>query len=318
MIYPTVNCLFRDYILIFKDSIGNHMGICPSPSSVGLIEKHSTSFLGLKIMRTVITEDIDSMFKTLRTRGVSVSVLIRLRRALHQMFELALIQGIVRYNPVEGAMRFHTDTSRIRYYSDSQCRSIFGAIRQVSYSGIFNTIMMTGMPFSAAAALSYDRLDFDRHVILVSQHYDYRNVDSALVYGMPNGVDYSVDMPDELETVLKSELRMQERCCRTRYGFWSNKDRLVFTDGFGGPVNYRNVRSEYARIRKISGVGDFCMRTMRSNYLMSSMLYGKHLPEAARQAGFADIGSVMPYFFEAKKFIDAQRLTEEAAHVGVC
>lgn len=289
-IYPTIKCRFEDYLVIFELSGGDHRGIHFDKVKCDLIRKYALEFLRGMVMCEIQTAHIDHMQKALLRRGVTKNVLSRLRTALSQMFELAWDDGIVYENPCAEAKRYRIPRTFPVMYNDSQNGSILRAVEMQPNSGIFKAMIMAGISLPCATELSYDKVDFDRHILIATNRI---------------GMEYEVTMSDLLEQEILHELRVQEHCRRTRNQLWSNPDRRIFTDGFGGEVKKRSIVKQYDSLRRLSGVPGLCMRTMRSNYLMSSVMYGQDLPMAAREAGFVRPGTMLRYYEEVKRCRDS-------------
>ena len=294
MIYPTVECTFIDFLFIFEREGGDHQGIYPDRSKLSLIRRLALDHLGPMRMQDIRTPHIDRMMKHLRRQGCTAQILNRLRMALRQVFELALIFGIAWDNPCDEVVRYSVEQPMIRMYSEDETERIISAVDHMPNSGVFNTMMMTGASMRQVLGLSTDRIDFDRHRLMFSQWEENRE-------------SYIVEMPDALESVILREMRLQDRRRAVRYGMWSNPERRLFTDGYGCRLHVNAVRNQYNSLRKLSRVPDLCMRTMRSNYIMTSLIEGGQIPEAARQAGYRNISSIMPYYYEAERIIHRRK-----------
>lgn len=301
-IYPTVRCLFEDYLVIFAHSGGDHQGICVDAGKISILQQYALPYLKGKRMPDICKEDIENIKRHLRREGIIAPKIERLHTALSQLFELAWIQGIVRGNPCEGVYRCSISKKRPVLYTQTQYGQIFSALEMLPYSGVFQTMAMTGIPLEGCIGLTYDRIEWEKHRMIIGQWMSFSETGQAkLIYGNRNCAEYEVLIPDRLETILRMEIQMQERCREMRYGRWFNPDGLIFTDGHGNPVQPKDIRKQYDAIRKLSGVEGVCMRTMRSSYLLNTLMECKHLPEAARQAGFANVQTVIPYYEEAMK-----------------
>ena len=307
ILYPTRLFTFDSFLAVYEELADRHLGIRkPDPAQMRLVRKYTLGIIGDLRMEEIYTDHINLVLRSALQMGLSLRRVGRLRGLLVRIFELALIYGLVWKNYARDADRYTEELPSPVWYTDDQIRNIMQAITEVQYSHIYATMMMTGIVADRSTALTWDCVDFGRDRIDVIQRIEQQGGTMRLIC-LDETERYSVHMPAELRDMLKRERKIQESCRALRSRTWSNPDRLVFTDTCGGAVPVRALQPGYARVQKMSGIQDFCMRTIRSNYIVASLREGREFPTVIRQSGLVNVDAIMRYYYEAAETLECGR-----------
>ena len=307
-IVPTTLFDFNSFLIVYQETADKHLGIVrPEDQRIRLLGKWVGPLIGEKKMRDIRTEDVELVLSTARKNGCSIQAAEMLRRWMKQMFDLALIFGIVRSNPCEG-IRCHSQRPEAPvFYSEKETERILRTMNYLSCSTLFMVMMVTGLNADICAGLTVDTMELESRKIWVSQRMAEEDGQSRLVYFTGEESEYAVHIPGTLAERLIREKRLQDRCKILRSGTWNNQERLWFTDSQGNALTKRQIQGEYGRLRKGSGVKDVCMRTIRSNYLVTSLREGGDFPSAIAQSGFVQVNSIMRYFLDVQQGISMEK-----------
>ena len=302
LIYPTVFCTFDSFLLVYAEIADKHLGIKkPGNSTLNFIRCWTVNEIGSFVLKDIHTEMVELLLKKAALNGVSSIGVNRLRRLLHNVFELAHVLGLVRQNPCVEIHKKTESKREVVHFTDAEVRQIKQAIGEIPLNTYFETIMKTGLRMDICSALTVDCLDEDKNLLYIGQKMTYEHCEPKLTYFTDNC--YEIHIPDSSVLQLKKEKKIQDRKRMSAGAKWSNPDRLFFTDYYGCSLKQTDIAKQYVSLRRMSGVEDLSMRTLRSNYLVRSFMTEGGFTAALAQTGFANISSVLPYYYEATRYL---------------
>ena len=312
LILPTVFCTFDSFLFVYAEIADKHLGIRrPDNPTLNFIRRFTFPEIGHCVLNDIHTEMIGLILKKASQNGASAMGVNRLRRSLHSIFELAHVLGLVRQNPCTDIHKNAESSHEVVHYTDTEVRRIKHAVGEIPLSAYFETIMKTGLRMDICSALTIDCFDENKNLLYIGQKMICDNKGPRLEYFTDNC--YEIHISDSLVSQLKKEKKIQDRKRMSAGGKWSNPERLFFTDYYGCFLNQADIAGQYAILRRMSGVDDLSMRTLRSNYLVRSFMVEGGFTAALAQTGFANISSVLPYYYEASKYLrkaNAEQLME--------
>ena len=314
-IIPTTLFDFDSYLFAYEDAADRHLGIVrPDTVRLRFIRKWTEHTIANKLLRMIKTDDILQTLDEARRAGCSLGQVEQLRRWLYQVFDQAMIEGLVKTNPCEEVEHHKVECKSPVFFTENQNKRVISAIRQQRYSTAFLIMMMTGLRLELIQGLTLDCLDQQTGQLKVSQRLIHDNGKMKLQY-FSDEEDYSILISEELIELLLREKRIQERCRLVNRENWRNPERLLLTNTDGSPIRSDHLRMQYQELRARCGVKDVSMRTIRSNYLVASFREGGDIAMAARQAGFLNVGSIMRYYFEAECVLNKKRAKRLAGEI---
>ena len=183
----------------------------------------------------------------------------RVRATISAMFSWGMREGLVRANPVTLTNK-RQEKSRERVLTDNELRLIWQALGDGQYGVIVKLLMLTGQRANEIAALRWDEIEFDRHVI------------SLPGSRTKNGRPHEIPMAATLRSLLLSQPRADGR-------------ELVFGKG----------RGPFSGFSRCKGALDADVAKLNGKALAPWVLHDLRRSAATRMA---DIG-IAPHVIEA-------------------
>jgi integrase len=181
---------------------------------------------------------------------------------LRHLYTMAITWGKATENPVKKVRFAREDNGRIRMLSlEEETRLLTHCGPQLK--PLVLTALHTGFRKSELLSLTWNDVDFRRHVITVQAGY------------AKNGEARRVPMNDVLTTTLKA-IRMN-----------TGIDGSVFCNRNGTP--YKSFRSAFEKAVQKAGVVDFTFHDLRHNFASRLVMAGVDLPTVKELLGHKDI-----------------------------
>lgn len=145
--------------------------------------KHAKPILGDRQIRDIKYSDVMMFFKyLLDEKHLSISSLRSVNHSLTPVFKMAVRDGIIRTDPIEGVFAeirkmYSLKQNKRLAVPKEQLKSLVSYIstskKDSAYLNIFLTLMLTGMRVSELCALTWDDVDFDNNVIHINKSIAY-------------------------------------------------------------------------------------------------------------------------------------------------
>ena len=111
--------------------------------------------------------------------------------------------------------------------------------------------------------------------------------------------------------VLKEQKRRQAEMQIKAGPAWDNSNNLVFTDGMGGPLNYRLVDRAFSRLTHKAGLEGVRFHDLRHTYAVNAIRAGDDIKTIQGNLGHASAGFTLDkygHFTEKMKEDSAARM----------
>ena len=164
----------------------------------GLYRKHAQPCIGYRSIRTVKRTEIQSLYIRMVTEAkVKLSTVEKLHVLLYGMFELAVMDDLLRYNPARSAMKRVRriccgDESKRHALTKEEQANLMRYVRQSpmfsKWEILFTVLFGTGMRIGEALGLRWCDCDFEKGVIYVNHGILYKPT-------MDGGYKYRISSP---------------------------------------------------------------------------------------------------------------------------
>lgn len=248
-------------------------------------EKHIKPRLGKKKINKITSIEVRRLLNDLKSSGYGFATQNRIRILLTDMFDKAMIDDLVRKNPVKGIKVVRDEEKEPRFLSLEEQKLFFDYSKGTFYDNLFVVAVNSGLRPGELYALTEKDLDFDKKVIKVTKTLVYQKFEGdekkTFHLGPPKTKTSKreVKMTRQCETALKKQI-LQSRIIKSKTPKALDKELqgLIFTTRFGTPLNaqieddaIRSIldginfmRDELEQIERFSG---HCFRhTFASNF----------------------------------------------------
>lgn len=265
----TVNDMFDRFLQMRMDLRGT-TGRCYKD----LYNSHVSAAIGGRAVGNVKPSDIQKMYqKAVAEHGINPSTVQKVHSVVYQVFEMAVVDNIIRTNPASNAFKHFSKSNEIT----SKKREALTVRQQEQFinfvysshiynrlGNLFTVLLGTGLRIGEALALTWDDVDFDAGLITVCKtmtykpgedgKYDYRISPPKIAAG-----NREVPMLDDVKTALLREKSRPKPEKRFTVGDYTdfvflNTTGQVYTNAFlydsiRGIVESYN-REEFARANR--------------------------------------------------------------------
>lgn len=175
----TVNDMFERFLQVRMDLRGTTRKCYRD-----LYNTHVGSVIGHRAIGNVKPSDIQKMYqKAVAETGVNPSTVQKVHSVVYQIFEIAVVDNIIRTNPASNAFRHFSKSNEIT----SKQRDALTVKQQEQFidfvyssriysrlGNLFTVLLGTGLRIGEALALTWDDIDFDAGVITVCKTMAYK------------------------------------------------------------------------------------------------------------------------------------------------
>jgi len=183
----TVNDLFDSFMAIRID-----LKLTTRSNYMCLYNKHIRNGIGCALAKSIKHTDIQRLYSALIKNGLKASSVYSVHAILYQLFENAVMDGIIRSNPTRNAMKVVKRTNN----ADSDKRHaltveeqerfvnyVYSTKRYRKLAPLFTVLLGTGLRISEALGLTWKDCDFNQNLIRIDHSLLYKpNEDGKYEY----------------------------------------------------------------------------------------------------------------------------------------
>lgn len=159
------------YNLFKKPKKGKGGAVKTKEMYINAVEVHIIPALGHKKIKDITTSDIQAL---LNQASSSMSLQHKVRITLNQIFEKAIADRLIAYNPIIGTDPVETPDPIRQFYTPEQLRILISHFQGRKIFPLIFTILNTGMRATEALALMRNRdLDLDNNRIFIRESTEF-------------------------------------------------------------------------------------------------------------------------------------------------
>ena len=221
---------------------------------------------GQKKIQRVKRTDVRAFYNSLiEGRGIKTSTLDNVHTVLHQVFQLAVEDDIIRANPSDLLIReikraFRGDTEPRRALTRDQERLFFKVIKETpqyrKWYPILYIMANTGMRVGEISGLRWCDVDFEKNTISINHtlvYYDHRN-DKGCYYNMHKPKTLASERTIPLTPSVKAAFMMQKEYLEltgiTSVDHIDGYDDFIFVNRYGKVFNQSPINTAIHRLVK--------------------------------------------------------------------
>lgn len=231
----------------------------------GLYKKHAQAIIGHRSIRSIKSTEIQALYtKMITETKVKISTVQKLHVILYGMFELAVMDDLLRYNPTKTVMRrvskrFDEEQSKRHALARDEQTNLMDYVRQSpefsKWESLFTVLFGTGMRIGEALGLRWCDCNFDEGLISVNHGILYKpTIDGGYQYRISKPKTKAgyrvIPMFAEVKDALLHQKEMSKRAAQHHFtvdgytGFiFLNKEGKVYTPAYVYDVIQRITQS---------------------------------------------------------------------------
>lgn len=135
----------------------------------GVIKNHINPHIGALQVQKVKGLDIQKLYNSMTKAGLSGKTVKNVSAVLHKAFSVAMKQGIITANPVDGAELPKVEKKEITPLADEEIPLFLSAIDTSPFRNAYALCLFAGLREGECLGLSWGQVDFEKGRITVSQ-----------------------------------------------------------------------------------------------------------------------------------------------------
>ena len=258
--------------------------------------------------------------------GLSAATVLKVRNILSGALQQAVINKLIRYNPVTETRPPKAETPEIRILSKEEQRQFISVLPLFYAGNMFAVALATGMRIGELCALEPNDINREQKYISITKsagrRKDKYTGEVAVKIGPPKTKHSirkipllpSVEVMLDRQEQLVSELRKQA-------GETWHENKLVFPTETGGIRDLSGLRTALSRILKRAGLEHTNIHALRHTYATTALNAGVAAQNVAKLLGHKDGATTLHFYAH---YIDTEAVTQlekleeqNISHLGI-
>ncbi len=245
--------------------------------------------LGHRRLRDLTPLDLQELYRGLRSRGLSPTVVRHVHTCLRAVLRQAVKWSVLPADPTSQVKPPRLERREVRVLSPQEARRFLEAAREDPAWPLWLLLLETGMRPSEALALRWEDVDLEARVVRVRR--SLVRVGRTFRFEEPKTPKARRSIP--ISEALARELdghRQRVQDMRDRAGeLWEDLD-LVFPSEVGRPLRLENLRGRnFARILSRAGISGLRIYDLRHTSASLLLLAQEHPKVVAERLGHATV-----------------------------
>ena len=203
---------------------------------------------------------------------------------LRRSFEVAIDMGYMKENPCNGTVLPRRSKPEIQPLSNEQFRRFLELTDEDRiYGTYYQVALLTGMRKSEALGLCWDKVDFDRGLIIINRQLQQLTEENGgyVMTDLKNTRARAIKPAPYIMDLLKKRYQEQEADALAAGSSWmawtdeeSHRTAFVFTNELGDHLSQQTVYKRYKRIVNGMGIPDRRLHDLRHTFAVVSIENG--------------------------------------------
>lgn len=255
----------------------------------GVIKNHINPHVGALQVQKVKGLDIQKLYNSMTKAGLSGKTVKNVSAILHKAFSVAMKQGIIAANPVDGAELPRVERHEITPLRDEEIPLFLSAIDASPFRNAYALCLFAGLREGECLGLSWSQVDSEKGKITVSQQLQ-QSKETGECYIAPftkNSKPRTIEPPPIAFQYIRAERARQSENRLKAGAAWSNPDNLVFTNEQGGHYVINTFYKRFKRIAASIGRPDARPHDLRHTAATVALAAGSDVKSVQGMMGHA-------------------------------
>jgi len=273
------------------------------------IDKHISPIIGDVKIKELTGLHIQNMYNVLQKKKeqggheLSASTIIKVRNIVSGALQQAVINRLIRENPMTGTKPPKVDDPDIRILTKEEQKQFVSVLPFFNTGNMFAVALATGMRIGELCALDISDINRKEKYINInktaSRHKDKYTGDVSLKTGLPK-TKYSIrkiPLLPSVEVMLDRQAELVEKLKSraTDKGNW-NDNTLVFPTDEGNIHDKSGMRSSMKRILSRAGLPHMTIHALRHTYATTALNSGVAAQNVAKLLGHKDGATTLKFY----------------------
>ena len=258
------------------------------------IRTHIKPGIGAIRLDALDTHLVQSFYNGLREptkdrEAVSPKTVKNVHGVLHKALQQAVANGYIRFNPTNSCILPRIEKKELQPLDEAETKLFLDAVKGHPLELLYTITLFTGLREGEALGLTWDRVDFMRGTILISNQLQKEKKKG----GEFRLVSLKNDKPRRITPApwvmqLFRDRKIQQYQHKEKAGAaWSNPMNLVFTNELGGNLIPQTVVRHFKEIVSSIGRPEARFHDLRHSYAVASLRSGDDIKTVQGNLGHA-------------------------------
>lgn len=275
------------------------------------IENHIKPAIGAMPIQAVRGVHVQRIYNSMSNAGLSPKTVKNAGAIMHRAFSIAVKQGIIVSNPVDGAEPPKAIKHEIKPLTDEEISLFLAALQDEPMGNAFALCLFAGLRKGECLGLSWGNVDFNNKRLTICQQLQQSKDKGGHYFIAPytkSNKPRTIAPPDvAFEYLREEQTRQLER--RLKAGkAWSNTDDLVFTDALGQHYTFTTFFKHFKRITAGIGRPDARPHDLRHTAATVAIANGSDIKSVQSLLGHATAAFTMDVYAHT-----TERMMEDTA-----
>lgn len=218
----------------------------------GIIKNHINPHIGSLELQSVRGLHIQRLYNDMTENGSSGKTVKNVGAILHKAFAVAIKQGILQFNPCDGAELPKVQKHEITPLADDEIPAFLNALNDEPMGNAYALCLLAGLREGECLGLSWAQVDFAKKRITISQQLQKEKKKGGQYYiasTTKSGKPRIIEPPAIAFEYLRAEQTRQLQNRLQAGSEWTNHNNLVFTNELG---EHYKIFTFYSRFKRIA------------------------------------------------------------------
>lgn len=281
----TVTHLFERW---YEDVLSHQVAPSAARNYRSVAVHHIVPVLGRKKLLDLTTADVDRLIAKKLSEGKSVSTVRRIRSVFAQALDQAMRWGWVNRNAATLARAPKMPRREGRTLTQDQARAFLTSLEGHRLEVLFTVMLATGLRRGEALGLMWKDYDLEKQVLRVRRQLQREGEGLVTREPKTSRSRRVVNLPPQIVDLLARQREAQQTAKRTLGEGWQNSG-FIFTNGYGGPLDPRNLLRDFKKVCEAAGLGDWHVHELRHSAASLMLAQGVKLQVVSEALGHSSI-----------------------------
>lgn len=254
-----------------------------------ILDKHILPALGKVKLTDLNHRQVQRFVTSLSAqKGLSAKTVRNIHGVLHNMLESAVRDELLLRNVSERCSLPRVTQHQVRAITTAELSRFLQAIDGKQFRNIFFIDIFSGLRLSEILGLRWDDVDFDYDCIYVRQQLQQKQIKGDFSYFLAppkEGKQRKIILAQNAMQVLRHQRAKQLEQRLAAGALWDNSFHLVFTNGFGRPLNHQTVYKHLKKALQSCGMENYTFHSLRHSFATISIENGDDIKTVQTNLG---------------------------------
>ena len=277
-----------------------------------ILKNHIRPLMGNQQLQSLKGNHIQRFYNQLGAKGLSAKSIKNIATVLHKSLGKAVILGYIPSNPCDAAELPRVRTKEIHPLTDEEIPKFLQAVKDHPMGNAYVVCMFCGLREGELLGLSWDRVNFEKQEIIVSQQLQRskeKGVGYLLLDTTKSGRPRTIKPPAIAFDYLRAERRTQLEHQLQAGSAWENQWNLVFTNGLGQHYAIHTFYKEFKKLAAQIGRPDARPHDLRHTCATAAIAAGSDIKSVQDLMGHATAAFTLDRYAHT-----SQRMKQDTAN----